>query len=68
MDKPNPIKEVFVHLAIEHTRPIVLTATLDAKEDFEEFGEMYKRGSKYDLFVGGHYDFQEVLDYIKSKE
>ncbi len=68
MNKPKPIKDVFVHFEYEDTRHIVFTATLDVKQDFEEFGKINVKGSKYMLFVGGHYDFQEVLAYIKSKE
>lgn len=68
MNKPKPIKEVYVHFAYEPVRQITFTATPDAKQDFEKFGKIYTEGEKYSLFVSGHYDFQHVLQYIRSKE
>jgi hypothetical protein len=66
MAKPRIKKEVAVGIVL-HGSLIEFYASRDAATEFEEFGKVvHFYDEKYTLIVDRRFDFDEVLEYIKS--
>jgi hypothetical protein len=66
MAKPRIKREVGIG-TILHGAFIEFYASRDAATEFSEFGEVVRYGGEqYTLFVDPRFDFDEVLEYLKS--
>lgn len=69
--KPILKQEVKIDRVMKNEGFIGFFASLDAKLEFEEFGRILKdptRTNYYLLIIDGRYDFDEVIEYIKTFE
>lgn len=71
MKKPRIQHEVAIDCVFPHSRMIYFFSTSDAAVDFDDFGAMTKHTSEkdsYKLLVDARFDFDEVVEYIRSHE
>lgn len=66
MNKPKPKREVTINFV--NAPGIMINASKDAIEDFEEFGPILfiETQNLYWLTVDARYDFDEVVKYIEG--
>lgn len=72
MSKPQIKREIFIYKVIEDRQLICTHLTPDALEDMKEFTFSITRfissPNYYHLFIDPRYDFNEVVEYIRSYE
>lgn len=66
MNKPKPRQKVAIASKLKNVRHIEFWASSSDASEFAQFGNMYRSGEKYDLYVDARYDFNEVLRYITN--
>jgi len=69
MNRPTIKGEVAVATTVPDIYFVAFWATPDAASDFARFGQLEPLlDNRYALFVDRRYDFDEVMQYIQSKE
>ena len=66
---PEKIHKVAIGMELSTARHVTFWAEPDVAAEFEKFGSLHKWRAftdKYSLRVNGRFNFDEVVDYIKS--